>query len=373
MPNLADRYQLADIIYSDAHVVAYCAHDELLNRTVTIELLQAGRADEPQRAARLIAKARQAALMNLPHVAALYDQHTIDGRPFLVLEEPIGPALAEAAPLPAAQIVSLVQQVAETLRATLARQQAQPTLNPATVRIGPDGRVQIIDLGLEQPAPSEKLAIQRLGQLISDALGGLNDRQSVPLRRVAEGAAAGAYPTIDALLAALHEVEQHAEMPTTVIPRAMPTIDVRAAGVEPETLVVASDTPASSRRWRLWAALGAGVLALALAGLLLRPDSQSAQQPQPSAAGSAAANSSPATDPAASPANGTLFVVTTNNGQSLVVRSGPGRNFSRITSIANGATVEVLGEPQSADGFNWVRIRTANVEGWCVSEALRRR
>lgn len=383
MPNLANRYQLGEIIYSDAQIVAYLAHDELLNRTVTVELLQAGRADEPQRAARLIAKARQSALSNLPHVAALYDQHTVDGRPFLVLEEPIGPALSEVAPVPAAQIVMLVREVAATFRAALAQQQALPVTNPFTVRLGPDSRVQIIDLGLDQPPPNQTTAVQQLGHLISAALNNTSDQQTASLKRLAEGAGTGAYASIDALLAALQQIQERADQPTTVLPRVMPTIDVRAHEQDNETLIVAppqrppsqrlpSQRLPSQRRWGLWAALGAGIIALLLGAMVLRPGDETAQQPVSSAAASAAAEI-PNASAGASPANGTLFTVTTNNGQSLIVRSGPGRNFSRITSIPNGTTVEVIEGPQTADGFNWVHIRTANVEGWCVSEALRRR
>lgn len=398
MPNLANRYQLAEIIYSDAHVVAHRAQDQLLNRTVTIELLQPGRGEESQRSARLLTKARQAALTNLPHVAPLYDQHTVDERPFLVLEEPIGPSLAEAAPLPAAQIVALVCAVAETLRVAQARQQPQPTINPFTVRIGPDGRVQILDLGLDQPVADQPVAVQRLGQLITAALSSTSDRQSAPFRRIAESAASGAYASIDALLAALEQVEQRAEQPTTVLRRVMPTIDMREEPLDAATVVVAPEAVpvqprrslreavaaqprrplreavAAQPRWRVWAALGAGLIALLLlGGLLLRPGAETAEQPAASAPADTTTGNSPATSPATNPANGTLFTVATNNGQSLIVRSGPGRSFSRITSIPNGSTVEVVEGPQAADGFNWVRIRTANVEGWCVSEALRRR
>lgn len=385
MPNLADRYQLAEIIYSDAQVVAYCAQDQLLNRTVTVELLQSGQPDQPQRAGQLIDKAHQAALSSLPHVAALYDQHAVDGRPFLVLEEPIGPALGEIVPLPPEQAVAVVRQVGETLRAALLRQQPLPAINPTTVRIGADSRVQILDLGLEQPPAQPAVALQLLGQLLSAGLGGANDRLSAPLQRIADDAIRGQYRSIGDLVAALEQIEQRATQPTTVLQRVPPTVVVEQQPpalergsqtailetVQPiEQPILAPERPA--RRWGLWAALGLGLLALlAVGALLLRPNDRATQPPAPPAAGTSPTTG--AASPAASPANGTLFVVSTNNGQALIVRSGPGRSFSRITSIPDGATVEVLEGPQAADGFNWVRIRTANVEGWCASEALRRR
>ncbi len=371
MPILANRYELAEMIYSDAVVVAYCARDQLLNRTVTIEWLQANRVADAAAVQRLLDKARSAALLNLPHVAALYDQHIVDNRPFLVLEEIAGPALADAAPLSAEQATDLVYSVADTIHAALARQQPLPAITEQTIRIGPEGRIQIIDLGLAQPAPED--AIQTLGRLLQAALGGT--AEASPLRGLAERAIAGQYASVDALVADLRLVQQRATTATTVMPRVHPTIDLTndsgvTAYTAANTAATPAPAPAAQPRRYLWAGIGAGgLILLALLGSLwFRGRDETALDPVPSAVATVGASNAPA----GSPIRGELYTVATNNRRPIRVRQGPGLNSPQIASLPYGTTVEVIDGPQPADGYNWVRIRTSTVDGWCIREGLRK-
>ncbi|MBV9789800.1 MAG: SH3 domain-containing protein, partial [Chloroflexi bacterium] len=90
---------------------------------------------------------------------------------------------------------------------------------------------------------------------------------------------------------------------------------------------------------------------------------------------SAAVSESPAASAVASAAPsspGQVFIVNTRGQQTLIVRAAPGTNSARVGSLAFGTQVEVIGGPQAANGFNWVQIRTPNLTGWCISEALRK-
>ena len=90
---------------------------------------------------------------------------------------------------------------------------------------------------------------------------------------------------------------------------------------------------------------------------------------------SAVAGESPAASAAASAAPttpGQIFIVNTRGQQTLTVRAGPGTEAARVGSLAYGTQVEVIGGPQAAGGYNWVQIRTPNLTGWCISEALRK-
>ncbi|HEY0605342.1 MAG TPA: hypothetical protein VGD58_20645, partial [Herpetosiphonaceae bacterium] len=226
-PILANRYHLDSIVYSDSAVVAYQARDQILNRTVTVELLRAEKAKDSTAVQRMLDKARNAAIANLPHVAALYDQNAVDQRPFLVLEEMAGPPLADLVPLSPQQAIVLVEKMAETLEAGLSYQQPLPEINDQTIRISHEGRIQVLDLGLDQTPPHPGYAVKALGQLLSMSIAGASDLSRItPLRKLAERATNGEYQSIGDLLMELRSLNQRANTPTTVIPRTHPTIPV---------------------------------------------------------------------------------------------------------------------------------------------------
>ena len=70
MPSvLAGRYHVGEPVYSDGTVTIYRGYDQLLNRAVGLELLDASLS--PDLETSLQDKARRMALAELPHVAAL--------------------------------------------------------------------------------------------------------------------------------------------------------------------------------------------------------------------------------------------------------------------------------------------------------------
>src|SRR3712207_6439076 len=145
---LSGRYLVGELVYGDPAVAVHRGHDQVLDRAVTIELLQPGAGAEVATALR--DKARRMALVELPHVAALYDQGDEEGRPYLVLEELLGEALADVAPLPSAGAASLVSSLATTLAAAHERRAPVPRVDRGSVRVVDDDRIQIIDWGVSQ-------------------------------------------------------------------------------------------------------------------------------------------------------------------------------------------------------------------------------
>src|SRR3954447_2489199 len=62
-------------------------------------------------------------------------------------------------------------------------------------------------------------------------------------------------------------------------------------------------------------------------------------------------------------------VVITTEGDRLTVRSGAGRQFPTIGSLAEGTEVMLLAGPQSsADGIAWFRVQGGGLTGWCSAE-----
>ncbi|HEY0736499.1 MAG TPA: SH3 domain-containing protein [Herpetosiphonaceae bacterium] len=403
-PILANRYHLDSIVYSDSAVVAYQARDQILNRTVTVELLRSEKAKDSTAVQRMLDKARNAAIANLPHVAALYDQNSVDQRPFLVLEEMAGPPLADLVPLSPQQAIMLVEKMAETLEAGLSYQQPLPEINDQTIRISHEGRIQVLDLGLDQTPPHPGYAVKALGQLLSMSIAGASDLSRItPLRKLAERATNGEYQSIGDLLMELRSLNQRANTPTTVIPRTHPTIPVpdsarsapqpaRPAPTQssttrpapavsaprgaPITPPMVQEEPEPAPRRSLLGIVAAVVVTLLLvAGTIAvwggSDGNETTAEPSPSAV----VGESPAASAAASaaPANPEqIFVVNTAGQRPLVVRSAPGTDSARVGSLGYGTQVEVIGGPQAANGYNWVQIRTPNLTGWCISEALRK-
>lgn len=63
-------------------------------------------------------------------------------------------------------------------------------------------------------------------------------------------------------------------------------------------------------------------------------------------------------------------IVQTTEGDTLNVRSGPGRSFQVVTRVSSGTVVTIAEGPVSADGFNWWRIVLPNgTTGWAVDSA----
>lgn len=397
-PILANRYHLDSIVYNDSAVVAYQARDQILNRTVTVELLRSEKAKDPTAVQRMLDKARNAAIANLPHVAALYDQNAVDQRPFLVLEEMAGPPLADLVPLPPQQAIALVEKMAETLEAGLSNQLPLPEINDQTIRISHEGRVQVLDLGLDQTPPTAGYAVKALGQLLSMTIAGAADLNRVtPLRKLAERATNGEYQSVGDFLMELRSLNQRANTPTTVIPRTHPTIPVpdsarsapqparpaptaaapavsapRGAPIPPP---VVQEEPEPAPRRSVWGIVAAVVVTLLLVAGTIAVWRGSGDETTTEPSPSAVAGESPAPSAAASaaPANpGQIFIVNTRGRQRLTVRSGPGTTSAQVGSLEFGTQVEVIGGPQAAGGYNWVQIRTPNLTGWCISEALRK-
>ncbi len=64
-------------------------------------------------------------------------------------------------------------------------------------------------------------------------------------------------------------------------------------------------------------------------------------------------------------------VVITTEGDTLTVRSGPGRQFPTIGALAQGTVVAVLAGPQASDdGVSWMQVQGAGLTGWCSAEWL---
>lgn len=163
--HLNHRYHLGEVVGSGGMGSVHRAIDMRLERTVAIKMLRGEPEVDDVARARMRSEAQLAASIHHPGVAQVFDfdedRASGDGTTFIVMEFVDGHSLAEVlrerGPLPADQVMSVVQQVAEGLAATHALGIVHRDLKPGNIMLTPAGRTVLVDFGIAQTATSEPL------------------------------------------------------------------------------------------------------------------------------------------------------------------------------------------------------------------------
>jgi serine/threonine-protein kinase len=142
----------------------YQARDTRLGRDVAIKVLPEGFAQDPARAARFDREARLLAAINHPAIAAIYGAEEFDSVRCIIMELIPGETLGEIlsrGPLPIAEACALARQIADALEAAHEKGVIHRDLKPSNIKVTPDGKVKVLDLGLAkamEPPPSDDLS-----------------------------------------------------------------------------------------------------------------------------------------------------------------------------------------------------------------------
>jgi serine/threonine-protein kinase len=137
----------------------YRAFDSKLEREVAVKVLPAAYAMDPERLARLRREARILASLNHPNIATIHGLEDSDDIHCLVMELVEGKTLAErvaSGPMPVREALKIVSQVAEALEAAHEKGIVHRDLKPANVKITPEGKVKVLDLGLAKAYAGEE-------------------------------------------------------------------------------------------------------------------------------------------------------------------------------------------------------------------------
>lgn len=153
---LLGRYRLERVIASGGMGTVWQAEDASLGRRVAVKVLQPAFAASDESRDRFRAEARNAARLNHPAVATVYDWFDGDERSpaFLVLEYVDGGALSEllrsSAPLPPARVAEVLAGAAGALAAAHAGGLVHRDVKPANLLLTADGRVKLTDFGIAE-------------------------------------------------------------------------------------------------------------------------------------------------------------------------------------------------------------------------------
>ena len=130
----------------------YQALDTKLGRDVAIKALPEAFAHDPQRLSRFQREAKLLASLNHPNIATIHGLEESNSTHYLVMELVPGETLRERitreGALPVEEALGIARQIAEALEAAHEKSIIHRDLKPANVKVTPEGKVRVLDLGL---------------------------------------------------------------------------------------------------------------------------------------------------------------------------------------------------------------------------------
>ena len=146
------RYEIVERVARGGMATVYAAHDRRLDRRVALKLMHPHLADAPDFVARFRREARAAARLSNPGVVAVYDQGSLDGVAYLVMELVEGPNLRDllaSGPLSVKEALGLTAQILQPLGAAHRAGLVHRDIKPENVLLPADGSVaKVADFGL---------------------------------------------------------------------------------------------------------------------------------------------------------------------------------------------------------------------------------
>jgi serine/threonine-protein kinase len=144
-------YEIRAFIGAGGMGEVYRARDTKLHRDVALKILPGAVTHDPERIARFAREAHLLAVLNHPHLAAIYGLEESDGVLALVLELVEGETLADRiarGPIAVTEAIVIARQIVEGLEAAHERGIIHRDLKPSNIKLRPDGAVKILDFGL---------------------------------------------------------------------------------------------------------------------------------------------------------------------------------------------------------------------------------
>ncbi len=167
----AHRYRLDSRIATGGMGVVWRATDTRLNRPVAVKVLKHEYADDPQFRTRFDTEARNAAALQHPGIAGVFDYSSApggaadSGSPYLVMElvegQPLSALLVQARDagrtLDPAVVRDLLTQTADALAVAHRAAIVHRDIKPANLIVTPDRRVKVTDFGIARAADDAQI------------------------------------------------------------------------------------------------------------------------------------------------------------------------------------------------------------------------
>ncbi|RMF28968.1 MAG: STAS domain-containing protein, partial [Chloroflexi bacterium] len=156
---LDERYEVQALISRDLWGTTYKAMDRHLNRLVTLKVLAPSWGERAIK--HFLAAAEASRSLRHPHIATLYEMGRAEELHYLVMEYTPGRTLRELLedhrPLPVRQAFQIALEITSALEHAHQRGALHRGLAPETILIQEDGRVRLLDFGLNRPLTDRPL------------------------------------------------------------------------------------------------------------------------------------------------------------------------------------------------------------------------
>jgi eukaryotic-like serine/threonine-protein kinase len=148
----APRYRMLGLVGTGGMGVVYRAEDTLLGRTVALKFLPPALTPNLRAKARFLDEARAASALDHPNICTIYEAgETAEGQLYLAMAYYEGETLRqrlERGPLPVAEALDIVLQVARGLAKAHRYGIVHRDIKPANLMLTSDGIVKILDFGI---------------------------------------------------------------------------------------------------------------------------------------------------------------------------------------------------------------------------------